>query len=130
MAEQKKPEQESFYEVHVNKNNELMISIRARDVLPSSPLILYDGGEHALLYRTPENAVVLDFLHPEVRRLLQKASSVLIAEVKEGKVLREFYAPCRQVKNLPLDRKTLKPLLSRSDALKIDERNLYQSKAE
>ena len=126
MTETKKPEQESFYEVHVNKNNDLMISIHARDVDPASPLVLYDGGEHALLYRAPESTVVLDYLHPEVRRLLQNAKSVLIAEVKEAKVVREYPVSCRLVKNLPLDKKTLKPLLAREDALKIDERDLYK----
>ena len=45
----KKPEQESFYEVHLNKYDELMISMHAREGEPNSPVLIYDGGDHALL---------------------------------------------------------------------------------
>ena len=126
MNEMKKPEQESFYEVHVNKDDELMISIHARDSEPSSPVILYDGGAHALLYRTPDSVVLLDFLHPAVRECLKAAKSVLMAEVRQGDVFREYAVPCRFVKNLPLDLSAVKPMLDRKDAAKLDERNLYK----
>ena len=126
MTENKKPEQESFYEVHVNADNELMISIHARDAEPKAPVIIYDGGAHALLYRTPDSAVILDFLHPAVRQYLLDVTAVLMAEVKDGRVVREYTAACRRVKNLPLDLSGVKPMLSRSEAAKIDERNLYK----
>lgn len=126
MSEVKKPEQETFYEVHVNKDDELMISLHARENDPVSPVIIYDGGAHALLYRTPDSTVLLDFLHPAVREYLKAAKSVLIAEVKEGTVLREYTAKCRFVKNLPLDLSAVKPMLNRKEAAQVDERSLYQ----
>ena len=66
----KKPQQESFYELHLNKNDEVMISIHAKDGVPKSPVLLYDGGAHALLYRTPEQSILLDFIHPDARPCL------------------------------------------------------------
>ncbi len=122
----KKTEQESFYEIHLNKNNELMISLRARDLEPQTPVLIYDGGDHALLYRTPQSSVLLDFIHPEARPYLFKAAEVLIAETKNYQVVREYRAACRQVKNLPIDNKAVKPLLDKTDAALIDERNLYK----
>ena len=126
MTETKKPEQESFYEVHLNKNNELMISMRAREEEPQSPVLLYDGGAHALLYRTPQSSVLLDFIHPDARSFLLEASQVLIAETKDYQVTREYMAACKRVKNLPIDEAGVKPLLEKQDAKQIDERDLYK----
>lgn len=123
---QKKPEQESFYEIHLNKHNEIMISMRFRQQEPSSPVLLYDGADHALLYRTPENTVLLDFIHPEIRPVLYETPKVLIAETKDFKVVREYTAVCRRVKSLPLDASAVKPLLNRDEARQIDERHLYE----
>lgn len=122
----KKTEQESFYEIHLNKHDELMISLRARDPEPESAVLIYDGGDHALLYRTPETSVLLDFIHPEARPYLLKADKVLIAETKNYRVTREYTAVCRRVKNLPIDAAAVKPLPNRAEAARIDERNLYK----
>ena len=113
----KKTEQESFYEIHLNKYNELMISLHARDPEPESP---------ALLYRTPGASVLLDFIHPEVRPYLLKAEQVLIAETQNYQIVREYTVVCRRVKNLPIDNAAVKPLLDKQDAAQIDERNLYK----
>ena len=122
----KKTEQESFYEIHLNKHDELMISLHARSQEPQSAVLIYDGGDHALLYRTPESSVLLDFIHPDVRPYLLKADRVLIAETQNYQVVREYTAVCRRVKNLPIDNTAIKPLLDKQDALQIDERNLYK----
>mgnify|MGYP007135715562 CR=1 FL=1 len=119
-------EQESFYEFHLNGENELMVSLRARDTEPRSPVLIYDGGEHALLYRTPESSVLLDFIHPDVRPYLARAKSVLVAETRDYRVAREYVAPCRAVKSLPVDAASVKPLLDRERAEQIDERDLYK----
>ena len=122
----KKPQQESFYELHLNKNDEVMISIHAKDGNPKSPVLLYDGGAHALLYRTPEQSILLDFIHPDARPCLARPESVLIAEASDYKVVREYSAKCRHVKNLPLDEASVRPLLDREQAEQTDERNLYK----
>ena len=122
----KKTEQESFYEVHLNKYDELMISIRARENEPENPVLIYDGNNHALLYRTPQSSVLLDFIHPEVRPYLLNAAQILIAETKDYRVVREYTVICKRVKNLPIDGTGIKPLLSEEDAKQIDERNLYK----
>ncbi len=122
----KKTEQESFYEIHLNKYDELMISLRTREPEPKSAVLIYDGGDHALLYRTPESSVLLDFIHPDVRPYLLKAKQVLIAETKDYRIVREYTVSCRRVKSLPLDNAIVKPLLNEQDASQIDERNLYK----
>ena len=103
-----------------------MISLHARDLEPESPVLIYDGGNHALLYRTPGSSVLLDFIHPEVRPYLLKAEQVLIAETQNYQIVREYTVVCRRVKNLPIDNAAVKPLLDKQDAAQIDERNLYK----
>lgn len=122
----KKTEQESFYEIHLNKFDEVMISMHARDDEPVSPVLIYDGGDHALLYRTPQSSVLLDFIHPEARPYLLKANQVLIAETKDYAITREYTAVCKRVKNLPIDETGVIPLLDQEKAKQIDERNLYK----
>ena len=123
---QKKPDQESFYEVHINKHGELMISIHAREGEPSSPVLIYDGGPHALLYRTPQQVVLLDFLHTEIRTALLQAKRVLVAEAKNYKIVREYEVTCKSVKNMPLDSMAVQPLAEKDEASRIDERHLYE----
>ena len=103
-----------------------MISMHAKEGEPNSPVLIYDGGDHALLYRTPQSSVLLDFIHPEVRPFLLKAKQVLIAETKDYQVAREYMVTCKRVKNLPIDNTGVKPLLDEDDAKQIDERNLYK----
>ena len=103
-----------------------MISMHARPEEPESPVLIYDGGDHALLYRTPRLSVLLDFVHPEVRPFLLKAKQVLIVETKDYKIIREYIATCKCVKNLPIDKAGVKPLLDKEAAKQIDERNLYK----
>lgn len=103
-----------------------MISIHARDGAPDSPVLIYDGGNHALLYRTPQSSVLLDYIHPEIREQLFKSNQVLIAETKDYKVIREYIVTCRSVKSLPIDGTGIKPLLDKEEASSIDDRDLYK----
>lgn len=110
MENKKTAEQEDFYEAFLNKHNEIMFAIAFRDSTPIDAKILYDGGEHALLYREPEKAILLDFLAPEIRKPLKKCTEVLISEVTAFKVEREYNVPVKIVKKLPLDKENIASL--------------------
>ncbi|MCQ2914199.1 MAG: hypothetical protein MJ247_03285 [Alphaproteobacteria bacterium] len=119
-------EQEKFYEIHLNKQNEIMISIHKKDGKPNAPVLLYDGGEHALLYRTKSQTILLDFIAPEARPYLFKSKSIFISETENYQVVDGYEVPCRQVKNLPLDKNGVSPLLNKEQASQIDDRDLYK----
>ena len=106
----RKPEQEDFYEAFLNKAGEIMFAIAFRDTAPEEPRILYDGGEHALFYRHPEQTILLDFLHPDIREPLHNVKEVLISEVDSSKVIREYDVPVKLVKKLPLDEKNIEQM--------------------
>ncbi len=102
--------QEDFYEAFLNKDSEIMFAVAHRSNIPVQPKIIYDGKEHALFYRTPEDIIILDFLHPEIRKPLRKVTKVLISEVDAEKVVREYEVPLKLVKQLPIDHASIKPL--------------------
>ncbi len=103
-----KLEQEQQYEIALSEENELMITIKQRDGEPTQSLVLYDGGEHALFYRDAERTIVLDYIHPQVRELLKKASKVIIAEVDAAKEIQNAYeVDIKMVKKVPLSKEDL-----------------------
>lgn len=95
-------EQESFYDVYKNENNELMFAIRHRSSEPDKPVIIYDGKEHALYYRAKGDLIILDYLHAELWETLNTVDKVLIVESSEDDVEREYFVPVRHVEKLPL----------------------------
>lgn len=108
---------EEFYKVILNVDNEIMLSIFARNGGPEESTILYDGGEHAMFYRDKETSVILDYLPPETYEAWNNAETVLIAEYKEdadekAEPVRIYDVPVRHMKRLPCDM---------SDMLSFDE---------
>ena len=79
-----------------------MIAIKARDDEPVKPIIIYDGKEHALLYRDPKHTIILDFIHPDARPLIAIAEEIIIAEFADEDWKRDYTAPVRMVKMIPL----------------------------
>jgi hypothetical protein len=105
-----KPEQEEFYDILQNSSGDLLISIKAREGGPEEPKIVYDGGEHALLYRSKGFSITLDFIHPEAREPLANVDSVLIVEFDNDEVVREYDVPVKKVKKLPIAAENLPKL--------------------
>ncbi len=76
-------ETEAYYDILANADGELLFCLKAREGSPDRPQILFNGENHALFYRTADQMIVLDYIHPEVCPLLKEASSVLVAEFTE-----------------------------------------------
>lgn len=100
--DQKKVEQEKKYHILKNPAGHLMILIRARLENAESPTIIYDGGEHALLYRNQNNTIVLDYIHPAVRSDLMSVKDILIVEVQGESIIREYNSQVKQMKHIPI----------------------------
>jgi hypothetical protein len=102
---------EEFYDILQNSAGDLLICIRTRDGEPVQPEILYSGGANALYRRRPDQFILLDEVHPDVREALHKAQEILIAEFNppgesgaavssaenKGGILREYMAKLRPV---------------------------------
>lgn len=102
-------ETEAYYDILANTDGELLFCLKAREGSPDRPQILFNGENHALFYRTADQMIVLDYIHPEVAPLLNEVSSVLVAEFSDPTaenpqkgIVREYTATVRHVSKLPL----------------------------
>jgi hypothetical protein len=90
---------ERRYQVRLGPRNQIVLAIGARQDGPLAPLLIYAGGEHAVLRRNAGDEVVLDYLHPEVRPYLKGSSAVSVLETGG----RDYLVPVGLVESLPAE---------------------------
>ncbi|MDD4519354.1 MAG: hypothetical protein EOM53_02155 [Alphaproteobacteria bacterium] len=95
-------EVENKYNILKNAEGQLLIAIKARMGGSERPKILYDGQEHALLYRSVDQTVILDYIHPQVREAFMNIKDVLVVELRDEDIVREYVVPVRRVTKLPV----------------------------
>lgn len=93
-------EQEGKYDILQNAAGEILIIIKYREGGPENPRLVYDGGPHALLYRSRESAVMLDSINVKARQPLKSVDEVIMVEIEDDDVAREYKVPVRIVKDL------------------------------
>lgn len=98
----KQIEQEKKFDILTNPAGEILIVIKARLTNEEKPAIVYDGGEHALLYRNASNTIVLDYIHPQVRFALSHKNKVLVVEAQGSSVIREYFSTVQQIEKVDL----------------------------
>jgi len=89
------------YDILLNEDDEVLIAIRARLGGVSKPQILYDGADKILLYRNADQTIYLADIPQTVREVLQKVSKLLMIEVHDEAIVREYMVPLKQVERLP-----------------------------
>ena len=89
------------YDILLNEDDEVLIAIHARMDGAKMPCILYDGKDRVLLYRTPNQPIFLVDVPEEVRSNLKQVGKVLMVEVQDDAVVREYMAPMKVVSRLP-----------------------------
>ncbi len=99
------PIQEKSYEVFPTTVGSLVFAIAQKKGEVDHPRVVYDGGPHALLFRSSEEVVILDFLHPKAQKLLKNLDETYISEIDHSvSAISKMYAvPVQHVKRLPLD---------------------------
>ena len=67
---------------------------------PESPRFIYDGGDMALLYRSQESSVAFKNIESGARSPLKSVSEILVVEIENDDVEREYVVPVRLVKDV------------------------------
>ena len=111
------------YSIFTNGENEVMVAVLEREGEPLEPCIIYDGGDHAIFYRTPDEAFVLDYIADEVKSLVKEAKGVLMAELPSPDAeepAKSYFVPVKMVAKLP----SIKEALPSLDEIKENPENL------
>ena len=83
-----------------NAAGEVLIIIGYRNGGPVEPKIVYDGGASVLLYRNEKSSVFLTNIAEKARHPIQYADKVIIAEVDNDEVIREYFAQVRLIRDM------------------------------
>lgn len=97
--------QEKQYQILPTTDKGLVFAINMKQGDIREPKILYDGGNHALLYRSEEDVVILDFLEPRAKRMMQNLTKAHICEIDyDRERVEHFYEThIHQVFQMPFD---------------------------
>ena len=93
-------EQEGRYDILQNAAGEILIIINYHPGGPENPRFVYDGGSSALLYRSRESAIMLDNINEKARTPLKSVDELLIVEIEDDDVAREYKVPVRHIQSL------------------------------
>jgi hypothetical protein len=99
-------EQAKLYMLITNERGEMCVFLTPPEPYgsePESPEIVYDGGPHALLYRSEHDTVILDYIADDRRADLADLREVLVVEYDPGEllVIREYMAQVNIVRKIP-----------------------------
>ena len=89
------------YDILLNEEGEVLIAIRARLGGVNKPQILYDGSDKILLYRNVDQTIFLADVPQRIRKALENVSKLLMVEVHDEAIVREYMVPLKMVKSLP-----------------------------
>lgn len=88
------------YDLLQNGAGEIMIIINGEDSPPENPRIVYDGGDEMMLYINKTRALMIEHLTQEAQSAMLDVKKVLVVEIKDDDVLKEYDVPVRHIKKL------------------------------
>jgi hypothetical protein len=94
-------ENEGPFDVVTNVDNELLFCVKARMGVPDTPRLFYDGSDRAVLRRDRKRSIRLEYLPRRTQKLLRHLETVLIAEIMDDQLQREYDAIVTKVRSLP-----------------------------
>ena len=94
---------EKKFMVAEGEEGEIYIFIEAKKDSPNTPLVVYDGKDHAIFHRNEEQNIILDYIHPSIREHLRHAPEVIIVEMIFENVKDCYAAKMQYVEKVPVD---------------------------
>ena len=73
-------------------------------VRPENPILLYDGGRHATLFRNDHDVLLIDYIPAKAAEAMNKCGRLIVLEHNKASddVLRDYQVLIKKVKNNPL----------------------------
>lgn len=88
------------FQILRNDDDELLIIVEMYDSEPENPLLIYDAGQRAILYRNRESLIFLSDLEQAAREGLLKVAEVIVAEIQSDDCAREYRVPVKIIESL------------------------------
>ncbi len=90
------------YDLLQNAAGEIMVVINKQPGEPENPRFVYDGEDRMLFYMSRSHAQMLKNIAPEARKPLMEVEEILVVEIENDDVAREYKVPMRVIKKLDL----------------------------
>ena len=68
------------YKIAINKEREVLISMPLQYDMPEKAIMIYNGGDHAVLKRNGESSVLLDYVTEEFKYYTPRSEKLYVAE--------------------------------------------------
>ena len=89
-----------MYSIFKNDKGELALLIGVQPSDPDEPMLIYDGGDMAVLFRDWGSTIALDNLDESVRPVLKESKEIRVIEAKGEDFVRDYSARIRIVRNV------------------------------
>ncbi len=86
------------YDVLQNEDNDILIIMEAVDIEPNEPYFVCKGNRKATLYYAEDKIIILNNLSKRSETELLGTKKVLIVEVDDEEIVREYYVPVKKAK--------------------------------
>lgn len=94
---------EDSFIIAEGSEGDLYIFLEAKNSHPQSPRIIYDGKDHAIFMRSPEEKIILDYINPEIRERLRKVREVIMVETLFDNIKESYFVSMQMVDKIPVD---------------------------
>ncbi|MCQ2223703.1 MAG: hypothetical protein MJZ35_07950 [Bacteroidaceae bacterium] len=89
-----------MYTILKNQEQQLLLTIEYQATDPDDPMLVYDGGDTALLIRDWDSTIKLSSISEEASHALMGSSEIRVHELHNEVLLRDYVARIRIVKNV------------------------------
>ena len=94
---------EKKFVIAEGEEGDIYVFLQAKKEHPDEPRIIYDGLDHAVFLRRPDERIILDYIHPEVREQLRHVRRVVMVETILENIKESYYADMQMVEKIPVD---------------------------
>lgn len=88
------------YSLFQNNAGELMLMIGSFHTPHDNSRLLYDGGDHMLLYHDSKNSLLLKDISSEASKALTTMKKILVVETQDNDVMNEYTVPIHLIKDV------------------------------
>lgn len=92
-----------LYIIKQDEDGNMIIFLPHPEGEKNCPIIMYDGGKHALLIRNKKQNVILDCIADNFKTDLLSAEKIWVVEIFENEIVDSYECGLRRIDKIPVD---------------------------